>query len=152
MPDSVRVRYPLSLIVFPKPESNSFPKLRLVDFYSHHATPPPRSSPVREYTPLILVRQENKHSRIHTATRSPTDLPHSLQGREGGRKIEAVAPGRCGCLAQRWVHSASRCRLCVHSASYYEAPSDSHPSKLWMALEHCTLALSFGLNNKMLQT
>ena len=111
MPDSVRVRYPLSLIVFPKPESNSFPKLRLVDFYSHHATPPPRSSPVREYTPPILVRQENKHSRIHTATRSHTDLHHSLQGREGGIKIEAVAPGRCECLAQRWVHSASRCRL-----------------------------------------
>ena len=84
MPDSVRVRYPLRLIVFPKTESNSFPKLRLVDFYSHHATPPPRSSPVREYTPPILVRQENKHSRIHTATRSPTDLHHSLRvGRAG---------------------------------------------------------------------
>jgi hypothetical protein len=52
---------------------------------SDHATPPPRSSPVREYTPPILVRQENKHSRIPKATRFLHSLHHLSLG-SGGRE------------------------------------------------------------------
>ena len=81
MPDSVRVRYPLSLIVFPKPESNSFPKLRLVDFYSHHATPrlsehnPPSISDTQTLVCTHAMRDEGYGTSAEQRGTCTTDLP-----------------------------------------------------------------------------
>ena len=85
MPDSVRVRYPLSLIVFPKPESNSFPKLRLVDFYSHHATPPPTVVPCQRIH-STYSRPPGKQTLTNPHGNSLIHSLHHLSLGSGGRE------------------------------------------------------------------
>ena len=59
---------PTSPNSFPQPESNSFPKLRLVDFYSHHATPPLTVVPCQRIYSPILVHQEKLYPGLFVAT------------------------------------------------------------------------------------